>query len=196
MRFKPLACRSTACWASSTPLVVSAISSIRGMPVRSPTKSARFARSSGSPPVRRSLRTPRLGEQARQAHDLVERQPLLRLQEPVVLVKLLLRHAIGAAEIAAVHHGNAQIMQRPPAPIERIIRAAEYRERWMLAWMLRSPAIHAGDEALWRRYWVPAAARRSRRCRPRLRKSPEPLGGRGMAQGRPQSSCSMATGRK
>src|ERR1700732_959482 len=30
----------------------------------------------------------------------------------------------------------------------------------------------------------------------RLRKSPEPLGGRGVAQGRPQSLCSMATGRK
>src|ERR1700679_1759433 len=56
-----------------------------------------------------------LGEYARQAHDLVEREPLLRLQESVVLVKLLFRHAIRAAEITTVHHRNAQIVQRAPA---------------------------------------------------------------------------------
>src|ERR1700674_2277718 len=30
----------------------------------------------------------------------------------------------------------------------------------------------------------------------RLRKSPDPFGGRGFTHGRPHSSCSMATGRK
>src|SRR5271170_1339635 len=30
----------------------------------------------------------------------------------------------------------------------------------------------------------------------KLKKSPDPFGGRGFAQGRPQSSCSMMTGKK
>ena len=41
-----------------------------------------------------------------------------------MLVKLLLRHAVGAAKIAAVHDRNAQVVQRPAEPIERILCAA------------------------------------------------------------------------
>jgi hypothetical protein len=61
-----------------------------------------------------------LHEQPRQARDLLERQPLVRLEEAVVLVEGLPRHAVRAAEIAPVHHRNAQVVQRA---IERIARS-------------------------------------------------------------------------
>ena len=63
-------------------------------------------------------------EQAREAHDLLEGQALVRFQESIVLVELLLRHAVGAAEIAAIHHGNAQIVQRTTESIEGVVRTA------------------------------------------------------------------------
>ena len=47
-----------------------------------------------------------------------------------MLVKLLLRHAVRAAEIAAVHDRDAQVVQRPAEPIERIVSRLECRERW------------------------------------------------------------------
>src|SRR5581483_3698459 len=54
----PAALSSAAWRARSTPFVVNATSSTPGMAVRSPMRSERFARSRGSPPVSRSLRTP------------------------------------------------------------------------------------------------------------------------------------------
>ena len=60
-----------------------------------------------------------LHEQARQPRDLFERQALGRLQEAIVLVKRLPRHAVRAAEVAAIHHRNAQVVQRP---IQRVAR--------------------------------------------------------------------------
>src|SRR5579875_3748251 len=41
-------------------------------------------------------------EKAREPHDLVEGQPLRRLQKPVAVVVLLARHAVRTAEVAAV----------------------------------------------------------------------------------------------
>jgi hypothetical protein len=57
-------------------------------------------------------------EQARQARNLIERQAFVRLQEAVIVVELFLRHAIGAAKIAAIHDGDPQIVQRPCEAIE------------------------------------------------------------------------------
>ena len=109
---------------SSTPLVVSAMSSMPGMPVRSPTKSAQIRAQQRLAAGEAQLAHPQAREQPGETHDFIERQSLLRLQELIVLVELLLGHAVRAAKIAAVHDRNAQIVQRPAEPIERVLRAA------------------------------------------------------------------------
>src|SRR5690606_29556546 len=53
----------------------------------------------------------KLHEESRDADDLIERQPLRRPQEAIVLVERLARHAVRAAKIAPVHHRDAQIVQ-------------------------------------------------------------------------------------
>ncbi len=76
-------------------------------------------------PGQPQLAHPEGHEQPRQPHDLVEREPLAGAHELVLLVELLLRHAIGAAEVAAIHHGNAQIVHRTPERIARVPRIGE-----------------------------------------------------------------------
>ncbi len=75
----------------------------------SPTRSARPVRSSGSPPVRRILRTPSAANWRASAQDLVEGQALGGGQETVALAEGLARHAIRTAEIAAIHDRDAQV---------------------------------------------------------------------------------------
>ena len=53
-------------------------------------------------------------EHARQSQNLGEVQPLAGLQETVRLVKGLARHAIRAAEIAAIHDRDTQVMNGTP----------------------------------------------------------------------------------
>ena len=53
-------------------------------------------------------------EDAGEAGDLLEGQDLAAGQELVVAAEDLLRHAVGAAEVAAVGDGDAQVVQRPP----------------------------------------------------------------------------------
>ena len=57
-------------------------------------------------------------EQTREARDLLEAQQLVARQEGVVAAEDLLRHAVGAAEVAAVRDRDAQVMQRPVERIE------------------------------------------------------------------------------
>ena len=52
-------------------------------------------------------------ERARDAGDLLERQELAPVEEAVVAAVDLLRHAVGAAEVAAVGDRDAQVPQRP-----------------------------------------------------------------------------------
>jgi DUF971 family protein len=68
-----------------------------------------FLRTSGSPPVRRSLRTPFVDEGGAQPVELLERQHFPLGQEGHVL-----GHAVDAAEVAAVGHRYAQIADRRP----------------------------------------------------------------------------------
>ena len=70
------------------------------------------------------LAHPERGEKTREPHDFLERQALLRFQESIVLVILLLRHAIGAAEVAAIHDRDAQVVQWTREAIERIAGTA------------------------------------------------------------------------
>ena len=48
-------------------------------------------------------------EDARDALDLLERQQLVAAQELVVAAEDLLRHAVDAAEVAAVGDGDAEV---------------------------------------------------------------------------------------
>ena len=75
-------------------------------------RSGRFGRSSGSPPVMRSFLHAGAHEHARQAQDLREVQPLAAVQEAVRLVERLARHAVRAAEVAAIHDRDAQVVDR------------------------------------------------------------------------------------
>ena len=101
------------------------MSSMPGIPVKSPIKiseiGAQQRLAAGEPQLAHAQR----GEQFRQAHDFIEGQTFVRIQKLVILVKLLLRHAVGAAEIATVHDRDAQVMQRAAEPIERILCAAD-----------------------------------------------------------------------
>ena len=49
--------------------------------------------------------------------DLLEREQLLPVHEPVAAAEDLLRHAVDAAEVAAVGDRDPQIVQRPTEPV-------------------------------------------------------------------------------
>ena len=77
-------------------------------------------RTSGSPPVRRSLRTPRATKARAQPVELLERQQVGLRQERHVF-----RHAIDAAEVAAVGHRDAQIGDRAAERVDQRRRASQ-----------------------------------------------------------------------
>ena len=59
----------------------------------------------------------KFSEDAYKTLDLFEGEQILARQELVLLAEDFRRHAVGAAEIAAIGHGNAQIAQRAIAGI-------------------------------------------------------------------------------
>ena len=79
-----------------------------------------FLRTSGSPPVSRSLRTPRVDEGRAEPVEFLERQQVLLGQEGHVL-----GHAIDAAEVAAVGDRHAQIGDRPAERVDQRGQEAE-----------------------------------------------------------------------
>ena len=80
-----------------------------------PMRSGRSRRTSGSPPVIRSFSTPSADERRRATPlDLLEGQDLVPRQERVVAPEDLLRHAVGAPEVAPVRDRDPQVAQRPP----------------------------------------------------------------------------------
>jgi hypothetical protein len=114
-RCRPAALSARALRVSRDPLVVSVRSSGKPSTVRSPAscsiRISMFLRSSGSPPVRRILRTP-WPRTAGQPGDLFKAQQGAVRQVGVVLVEDILGHAVAAAEVAAVGDADAQIAQR------------------------------------------------------------------------------------
>ena len=62
--------------------------------------------------------------------DLLEGQHLVLGQERVVAPEDLLWHAVGAAEVAPVGDGDAQVVQRPPETVERMAWRGD--DRWGL----------------------------------------------------------------
>ena len=57
-------------------------------------------------------------EYAREAQQFGEVEPLVRFEEAVRLVKGFARHAVRAAEIAAVHDRDAQVVDGPAQRID------------------------------------------------------------------------------
>ena len=96
---------------SSAPFVVRVTSSPPIAASRS-ISSSRSRRSSGSPPVIRIFSTPCCDERAREPLELLEREQLLAVHEPVAAAEHLLRHAVDAAEVAPVGDGDAQVAER------------------------------------------------------------------------------------
>ena len=64
-------------------------------------------------------------EDARDARDLLERQQFLPVEEAVVAAVDLLRHAVDAAEVAAVGDRDAEVAKRPSEGVE--LRPCEER---------------------------------------------------------------------
>ena len=100
---------------SRTPFVVSARSLIAVLLANMRISTGRSRRSSGSPPVIRTLSTPSSAKMSTRRLISSKSQNVLARQPGV----LLLRHAVRAAEIAAVGDRQAQIAQRPTEACRR-----------------------------------------------------------------------------
>src|SRR5262249_11936781 len=66
------------------------------------------------------LANARVDEDAGDTCDLLEREQLAPVEEAVVAAVDLLRHAVDAAEIAAVGDRDAKVAQRPSEGVERV----------------------------------------------------------------------------
>src|SRR6185437_17021290 len=84
-------------------------------------------------------------EEARQADDLIERQALVRAEEAVPVMEGLPRHAVRAAEVAAVHDRDPEIAHGPAAAVARA--GAWQRDHIGRGHSASSlPPVHAGHE--------------------------------------------------
>ena len=165
MRCRPAARSSTAYLASSTPLVVSAMSSTPGDGRQVADEIGEIRPQQRLAAGEAQLAHPEPHEQARQAHDLIERQALVRAEEAVAVVERLPRHAVRAAEVAPVHDRDPQVAHRPcracraaASPGMGTITSGEVICRPSL------PSMHSGHETLWGRYWGRGAAHESVRA--------------------------------
>ena len=94
-----------------------------GSSCRSSTRCSTLRRTSGSPPVIRTVRTPSPAKTRGDAGDLLEREQLLAVEERVVAAEDLLRHAVDAAEVAAVGDRDAQRLERPAERVAQRLHA-------------------------------------------------------------------------
>src|SRR6185437_5757515 len=123
-----------------------------------------------------------------QPYQLLEAQPFIGFEEAVLIVVALARHAVGAAEVAAVDHRQPQVAQRPPHTVLEPLTANEQsldflrlgchspHHRYSRATYPRAKSAGPGGSST--NPSVSASAARS----------PEPLVGEGVAHGRPHSS--------
>ena len=125
-RCRPASRSACACSASRMPLVVSAMSSMPGD--RRPASrraGARSCRTSGSPPVSRSLLHAQLRHDADEALDLLERQNLA----PRLEAHVLGRHAVEAADVAAIGDADPQIGVHAAEAVDQ--RRGIGKRRWI-----------------------------------------------------------------
>ena len=86
------------------------------------------------------LRHPVGDERRRQPRDLLEGQDLRARQEGVVRAEGLARHAVGAAEVAAVGDADAQVAQRPGSGVEDGERGGDAHQGSMVPGAAHGPA--------------------------------------------------------
>ena len=96
------------------PLVVSARSSTPGSAANCSTSCGRSARTSGSPPVSRSRRTPICETTPHEPRDLLERENLV----PRLEADILVRHAVEAADVAAIGDADPQAVVHAAEPVD------------------------------------------------------------------------------
>ena len=113
IRRRPAAASGPASFRSAEPFVVRVRSRTPSIAASIRTRSGRSCRTVGSPPVIRSFSTPRPDEEAGQPGDLLVGQDLRARQERVVAPEDLRRHAVGAAEVAAVGDRDPQVVHAP-----------------------------------------------------------------------------------
>ena len=99
---------------SSTPLVVSARSWIPGIAASRRISTGRSRRTSGSPPVTRSLLIP--SPTATRTKRSISSKS--RISLPLHELHVRLRHAVEAADVAAVGDADAQVVVHPAEGIE------------------------------------------------------------------------------
>ena len=109
-------------------------------------------------------------EDPRHAGDLLEAQQRRLRQEGIALVEDFLRHAVAAAEVAAVGDGDAQVVHRPLHAVEedaagRLQRRRDHRHR------VEATQVRQGDDALGHLPIVPVALRRTRRVASAIREA-------------------------
>ena len=144
-RSSPARASASAFCGSSEPFVVSAISR-PGIACSSSTRCSTFRRTSGSPPVMRTVRTPSAAKIAATRAISSSAQQLRALEELVVAAVDLLRHAVDAAEVAAVGDRDAQRLERPAERVEERLHAdtvPKRRSRTKRASVSRSRVHHS-----------------------------------------------------
>ena len=119
-------------------------------------RSGRSRRASGSPPVIRSFSTPCAAKRPANRVDLLEGQHLVARQEREVAPEDLLRHAVGAAEVAPVGDRDPQVVDAPPEPVDSGRRSSGASRASTGAWYRRdaNPPVSA-PECVRRPAWPP-----------------------------------------
>ena len=92
---------------------MSVTSSIPGMLAARRTRTGKSLRTSGSPPVNRSLRTPAARRSADHPFDFVERQDV----RPGLTVVRDIRHAVKATNVAPIRDADPQAVVNATVPV-------------------------------------------------------------------------------
>ena len=117
-RDSPASASACAFWASSAAFVVSVTSRSSPSAARRRDQHLEVATEQRLAAGDAELLHAEVDEHARDALDLLEGQELAARQEAVVVPEDLLRHAVDAAEVAAVGDGDPEIANRPAEGVE------------------------------------------------------------------------------
>ena len=128
MRRRPASASACAFCGSSEPLVVSvrSTSSCGELRDQALEVAAHERLAAGDPELLDAERD----EDARDARDLLEGEELAPLEEPVVAAEDLLRHAVDAAEVAAVGDRDPEVAQRPAEGVKRVHAGNRSSTNW------------------------------------------------------------------
>ena len=132
IRFRPASRNVPATGASRIPLVVKPTSSSPEIATSFSTNFGRSRRHQWFAPSQPHLIDPQRHRHAGDPLDFLERQQIRSRQEPYVL-----RHAVDAADIAAVGDADPQVVVRPSPRVDELIESSCHR--LILVGLIRSP---------------------------------------------------------